>query len=108
MGHLNQSRAGVQSTKRKIDLLPEATEDNLKPLLSKKIRDIYFKVVDTWDPKYKIYSDQTRKFSVRSRVGYRYIMVMVKIDSNYVLLQPMKNKSNKEVVDAYEALMKRQ
>ena len=34
-------------------------------------------------------------------------MVMIKIDSNYVLVQSMKNKSNKEMVDAYKALMKR-
>ena len=107
MSHLNQSRAGVRSTKRKIDPLPEATEDDLKPLLGKKLRDVFFKIVDTWDPKYKIYSDQTGKFPVRSRAGYWYIMVMVEIDSNYVLLQPMKNKSNEEMVDAYEALMKR-
>ena len=107
MGHLNQSRARVRSTKIKIDPLPEATEDDLKPLLGKKIRDLYFKVVDTWDPKYKIYSDQTGKFPVQSRAGYRYIMVMVEIDSNNVLLQPMKTKSDEEMIDAYEALMKR-
>ena len=107
MGHLNQSRAGVRSTKRKINPLPEATEDDLKPLLGKKLQDVYFKVVDTWDPKYKVYSDQTGQFSVRSRAGYWYIMVMVKIDSNYALLQPMNNKSDKAMVEAYEALMKR-
>ena len=44
---------------------------------------------------------------MQSRTGYGYIMIMVEIDSNYVLLQPMKNKSNEEMVDAYEALIKR-
>ena len=47
------------------------------------------------------------QFPVQSRAGYRYIMVMVEIDSNYVLLQPMKNKSDKAMVKAYEDLMKR-
>ena len=44
---------------------------------------------------------------MQSQARYRYIMVMVEIDSNYVLVQPMKNKSNEEMVNAYEALMKR-
>ena len=73
MGHLNQSRTGVRSTKRKIDPLPEATEDDLKPFFEKKLRDVYFKVVDTWDPKYKIYSDQTGKFPVQSRRYHIYL-----------------------------------
>ena len=34
-------------------------------------------------------------------------MVMVKIDSNYVLVQPMKNKLDKEMIGAYQALMTR-
>ena len=34
-------------------------------------------------------------------------MVMVETDSNHVLVQPMKNKSDEHMVDAYEALLKR-
>ena len=34
-------------------------------------------------------------------------MVMIKIGSNYVLVQPMKNKLDKEIVGLYQALMKR-
>ena len=36
MGRLNQSRAGVRSTKRKSDLLPESIKEDLKLLLGKK------------------------------------------------------------------------
>ena len=68
---------------------------------------MFFKVVDTWDLKYKIYSDQTGKFPVRSSAGYQYFMVMVEIDSNYVLVQPIKNKTNREMIGSYEAVMKR-
>ena len=60
-------------------------------MLGKKGRDVYIKMVDTWDMKGTIYLDQTGKFPVKSRAGSRYIMVMVEIDSNYILVEPMKN-----------------
>ena len=34
-------------------------------------------------------------------------MVMVEIDSNYTLVEPMKNRTDKVMTDAYMALMKR-
>ena len=61
-------------------------------MLGKKNRDVYIKMVDTWDMKNTIYSDQTGKFPVKSRVEIGYIMVMVEINSNYILVEPMKNR----------------
>ena len=55
-------------------------------------------MIDTLDPKYNIYLDQTGQFPVRFRVGHRYIMVMVKIVLNYVLVQLTKNKSNEKIL----------
>ena len=54
-----------------------------------------------------IYSDQTGKFPVRARSGNCYIMVMVHNDSNYTLVQPMKNRSDGEMIRAYKILLKR-
>ena len=48
-----------------------------------------------------------RRIPVQSCSGYRYIMVIVEIDLNYVFVQPMKNKSDEKMVNAYKALMKR-
>ena len=48
-----------------------------------------------------------RKFPVRARSGNCYIMVMVKIDSNYTLVQPMKNRSDDKMIKAYKILLKR-
>ena len=107
MGRLNQSRANVRSTRRKWLPLPEATEEELKRLVGKKEKDVCVKIIDTHDMKNTIYSDQTGKFPVRARSGNRYIMVMVKIDSNYTLVQPMKNRSDDEMIKAYKILLKR-
>merc|ERR1711923_175471 len=109
MGHLDAARANTRSTKTKYQSisLPTATEEDLKPLLGKKGRDVYIKMVDTWDMKGTIYSDQTGKFPVKSRAGNRYIMVMVKIDSNYILVAPMKNKSDDKMIATYQKLLAR-
>ena len=42
----------------------------------------------------------------RSRSGNQYIMVMVEIDSNYTLVEPMKNETDEVMTVAYLALMK--
>ena len=107
MGRLNQSRTNVRSTNKKRVPLPEATASALAPLVGKKKRDVYLKKVDTHDMKNTIYSDQAGKFPVRARSGNRYIMVMVKIDSNYTFVQPMKNRTDGEMIQAYQTLPKR-
>ena len=43
--------------KRQSNPLPKATEDDLTLLLEKKNQNVYFKIIDMWEPKYKIYSD---------------------------------------------------
>ena len=75
--------------------------------MGKKERDVYSKVVDLWDMKGTIYTDQTGKFPVKARSGARYIMIMVAINSNTVLAATLKNKSDKEQRLAYLALIKR-
>jgi hypothetical protein len=68
---------------------------------------VYSKIVDLWDIKGTIYTDQTGKFPTKARSGARYIMIMVAIDSNTVLAATLKNKSDKEQRLAYLALLKR-
>ena len=105
MGRLNQSRTNVRSTNKKRVPLPKATASALAPLVGKKKRDVYVKIVDTHDMKNTIYSDQTGKFPLRARSGNCYIMVMVEIDSNYTFVQPMKNRSDREMIQAYQTLL---
>ena len=78
------------------DLAPTPPSDpSGKRALIVKIHDIKN------DMDEKIYSDQTGKFPVKSRAGNRYIMVMVEIDSNYILVVPMKNKTDDEMIATY-------
>ena len=107
MGHLNQTRANVRSTKPKQIPLPGSTNDKLKQLIGKKEQDVSISIVDIWTMKHKVYSDQTDQFPTQSRRGNRYVMVMVEIDSNYTLVESTKNRTDAVMINAYRALLKR-
>jgi hypothetical protein len=84
-GHLNQTRKNMCSTKEK----PAPLETcNTLQLHGKKVRDVYtemYKVHKT------MFSNQTGQFPMRSQQGNKYIMVMVEINSNAILVKPMKS-----------------
>ena len=66
--------------------LKESEDINTKSEVGKKERDVYTKVIDLWDQKGTIYTDQTGNLPVQSRSGNRFIVVMVAIDSNAILV----------------------
>lgn len=70
----------------------------------KKVRDIYTKVYDT---RKTSFSDQTGRFPTRLQRSNKYIMVMVEIDSNAILVEPMTSRKDKEMQRAYRTLMLR-
>ena len=99
-GHMNQTRKNVRSTKAK----PLKEYEHKNQLEGKKVKDVYIKVYDTRET---IFSDQTGQFPTRSRSGNKYIMVMVEIDSNAILVEPMKSRKDAEMIRAYNSLMLR-
>jgi hypothetical protein len=63
--------------------------------------------VRTYDARETIFSDQTGQFPTQSQKGNKYIMVMVEIDSNAILVEPMKSRKDAEMIRAYDALILR-
>ncbi len=100
-GHMNQTRKNVRSTKAK--WTPLETCDTLQ-LHSKKVRDIY---TTMYDVRKTMFSDQTGQFPTRSQSGNKYIMVLVEIDSNAILVKPMKSRKDAEMIRACNALLLR-
>ncbi|EJK55033.1 hypothetical protein THAOC_25280 [Thalassiosira oceanica] len=100
-GHLNRQRQNIRSTKPQSQPLEQVDTSDLR---GKKIRDVYIKVHEA---KNTIFSDQTGRFPVTSRAGNKYIMLMVEIDSNAVLVEPMSSRTEKEMQRAYLALLAR-
>jgi hypothetical protein len=85
-GHLNQTRKNVQTTKVKATLLETC---NTSHLYGKKVCNVY---TQTYMVQETTFSDQTDQFPIQSLCGNKYIMVMVEIDSNAILIKPMKTK----------------
>ena len=100
-GHLNQTRKNVRSTKPKTKPLKKTDASTLQ---GKKVRDVYTKVYDVCNT---VFSDQTGQFPTRSKQGNKYIMVMVEIDSNAILVEPIKNRTDAELTRAYCAMILR-
>ena len=100
-GHMKALRQGIRSTKQSAaPITAEVT--TAEPM--KKEHDIFVKVYDTQD---LIYTDQTGAFPHVSSRGNRYIMVAVHIDSNYAFQEPMKNRTELEMIRTYQAIVKR-
>ena len=99
--HINQTRKISKSTKPKRNPL-EVT--NTSPLQGEKVNDIYtniYEVINT------VFSDQTEQFPTRSQRGNKYIMVMVEINSNAILVEPIKSFNDAELMRAYQKMMLR-
>ena len=54
-----------------------------------------------------IYTDQIGEFPITSSRGNKYIMIMCEIDENAVLVEPMKNKTEDEMVETYQKMIDR-
>jgi hypothetical protein len=98
-GHLNQMRKNVRSTKAKTAPLETC---NTSQLHGKKVQDVYTK---TYRVRKTMLSDQTDQFPTRSQQGNQLIMVMVEIDSNVILVEPMKSRTDEEMIHEYNALL---
>eukprot|EP00804_Cyclotella_cryptica_P020074 CCRYP_014880-RH/>CCRYP_014880-RH protein AED:0.12 eAED:0.12 QI:0/-1/0/1/-1/1/1/0/1096 len=100
-GHLNQTRKNVRSTKHQAAPFQQANSASLR---GKKVQDIYTSVYNVRET---IFSDQTGQFPTRSSRGNKYVMVMVEVDSNAILLEPMHSRKDNEMIRAYDSLVKR-
>ena len=94
-GHLNQSRKNVRYTEPKRTPLEVS---NTASLLGRKLHDVYTGI---YEVRNTIFYDQTGKFPTRSQLGNNYSMVMVKIDSNAILVDPIKSFKDADLTRAY-------
>jgi hypothetical protein len=62
---------------------------------------IYVKAIEATG---QIYTDQTGRFPTTSRRGNKYVMILYDYDSNAILAEPLKSKSEGEMIRAYTKL----
>jgi hypothetical protein len=58
-----------------------------------------------YDIRETMFSDQTGQFPTRSQSSNKYIMVLVEIDRNAILVEPMKSRKDAEMIRAYNELL---
>jgi hypothetical protein len=81
----------MQST---YDITPEAAHV--------KTHQVFAAMVDVG----KVYGDLTGRFPVQSSNGHEYILTLYDYDSNTISTEPMKNRTDKEMIRAYTSLHK--
>eukprot|EP00804_Cyclotella_cryptica_P002855 CCRYP_009391-RA/>CCRYP_009391-RA protein AED:0.18 eAED:0.18 QI:0/0/0/1/1/1/2/0/800 len=100
-GHMRSQRQGVRSTKTTLQA-PENPPSHTAPSLPH--HDIYIKTYDTRDT---VYTDQTGKFPHVSSRGHRYQMILYQTDSNSIWVEPTKNRTKGELIQARNRALSR-
>ena len=103
-GHMNQTHKNVWSTKQHRAATVFEICNAVVRLRGKKEQDFFN---STYDVRETIFSDQTGQFPTCSQMGNKYVMVLVDIDSNAILVESMKSREDKELIGAYDVLIKR-
>ena len=112
-GHLDQQRANLRSTKPKpidnnqattasdVQWQEEEEEDAIHVATdppASKTQYLYAKCETTTG---KVFTDQTGRFLVTSASGNIDMLALYEYNSNYIHVEPMKNKSGPEILAAY-------
>ncbi len=74
------------------------------PLPLTKLNDIFVQVEDL---NKEIHTNQTGAFPHTSQRGNCYIMVAVHLDTNYIFAEPMKNRTEGEMIRVYQKIINR-
>ena len=108
MGHMVQTRQGVYSTQPKPpqpkpNLPPPPTASSLGPIAPPEdpSHELFIRVRHISC----LYTDDTGRFSTRSRSGNQYIMIAYHCDSNVILACPFKNCKDQHRLLAYATIM---
>ncbi len=99
MGHTQQQRQGIRSTKQKQELsdAPPPQQPDSRTDISEKNTII----TSVNELTHTVFSDQTGRLPSKSRAGNQYIMILFHVDSNYTFAEPMKNRSDDKMQRAY-------
>ena len=104
-GHLDRQRRNTRSTKAPPPATPEEITQDLQPTPIQQRSNAVFTAYHLVDAHNGvIYTDPTGAFPVTSRAGHKYLLVLYDFDSNAILAEPMKARSDDEALRAYEAL----
>ena len=82
----------------------EKDDSHSPPPTIARHNDIFLHVADLSET---IHTDQTGGFPFLSQQGNRYIMVAIHLDANYIFVEAMKNRTEGEMIRAYQKTINR-
>jgi hypothetical protein len=107
-GHMKGQRKGVRLTRVKaattIKIKPGMEESPPKLVAIKRMNDIFVKIYELVETSH---TDQMGTFPITSQQGYRFIMVGIHLDANYIFCELMKNRMEGTMITAYQKIVDR-
>ena len=101
LGHLDQTRQGIQSTKLTMDVSTEEPTHSGNPNTSSKC--VITKIIPWQQLSHRTYSDKPGRFPVKSKRGHEYILIMYSEDGNYIHAVPMRTRGASDHINAYKS-----
>ncbi len=99
MGHLDQWRQGIPSTK---SALATITLDPMEALPQLPLNDKTDMVFMTMaDIQGQLFTDQAGRFPVTSNRGNKYTVIFYTVDANHIKSYPIKSRHSTELLRAY-------
>ena len=99
-GHLDQARKNTQSTTS-----ADKTTPLTEPDTNQRVHTVF---AATWDlPTLtgQIHSDLTGRFPVTSIQGHKYLLIVYDYDSNAILAEPLRSRSDTDLLHAYDTVI---
>ncbi len=108
MGHQDQGRKNYRSTKTTKTETSDSQHDDFTayPTIDDgtKTNSIYASVIDIPASTGQVYTDQTGRFPNTSSRGNKYVTILYDYNSNAILAEPLKSKSEGQMIRAYTKL----
>jgi len=104
-GHLTRERKNMRST-RSPNLL--SMSNQISEMQKPEINEAYIKIEFANPAKWKdraVYSDLTGRFPQRSNRGNQYIFLLYDTTSNHIFVEPLKDRTSKQIQTAYKAIL---
>ena len=99
IGHLKQDRKNIHSTKPSITTAPLVLPSQHAPLA--RYHQVFVETVELTG---KVSTDQTGRFPVTSSCSSKYLMFLYDHDSNAIIPDPIKSRSEAELIRAYSVI----
>jgi len=103
-GHMRQNYQNTISTKVEPSIENDNKEEIIDMMTEVRTNDNFIKIMEETR---KVYTDQTGRFPFASSKGNLYIIILYNYDANAILSQPIKSRSQEDIVKGIAKLYKK-